>query len=90
MDNDKTWYIKQAPKLGGAFHHFTNTSNETSALDTKTKELLKLSLACAFRCKHCTEAHIKKALEVGATKEEITEALLIVALEGAGTEACLG
>jgi AhpD family alkylhydroperoxidase len=55
-------------------------------LNTKTRELLMLALASAFRCPHCTEAHIKAAIEAGVTKEEITEALLIAAVEGAGTQ----
>ncbi len=54
--------------------------------DKKTKELLMLALASVFRCPHCTEAHIEAALEIGISKEEITEALLIAALEGAGTQ----
>jgi AhpD family alkylhydroperoxidase len=55
-------------------------------LERKTKELLMLALACVLRCPHCTEEHIQGALDAGASKEEITEALLIAAVEGAGTQ----
>ncbi len=44
------------------------------------------ALACVLRCPHCTEAHVKGALEAGASKQEVSEALLIAALEGAGTQ----
>ena len=44
------------------------------------------AMACVFRCPHCTETHVKGALEAGASKEEVTEALLIAAVEGAGTQ----
>ena len=80
------WYVLNSPELGGAFHDFYEACKEQGVLDTKTKELLMTALACAFRCQHCTESHIKAALEAGATKEEITEALLIAAVEGAGTQ----
>lgn len=80
------WYVLNSPEIGGAFHDFYEASKEQGVLDRKTKELLMTSLASVFRCPHCTESHIKAALEAGATKEEITEALLIAAVEGAGTQ----
>ncbi len=84
MSDIKPWYVKT--KSGEAFEHFHDTCNKESVLDDKTRELLQLVLACAFRCPHCTESHIKKALEAGCTKQEVTEALLIAAFEGAGTQ----
>jgi AhpD family alkylhydroperoxidase len=80
------WYALNSPEIGQPFQDFNESSDTQGVLDKKTKELLKISLACAFRCYHCTESHIKKALEAGATKEEITEALLITAVEAAGTQ----
>ena len=65
---------------------FYDAVTKGGVLDTKTRELLMLSLASAFRCPNCTESHIKAALEAGVTKEEITEALLITAVEAAGTQ----
>jgi AhpD family alkylhydroperoxidase len=86
MAEEIPWYVKQAPKLGTAFRQFHQTCNEDGVLDDKTRELLMVALACAFRCPHCTEEHIEKAQEVGASKQEVTEALLIASLEGAGTQ----
>ncbi len=80
------WYQVQSPEIGGAFRGFYAACNEKGVLDTKTRELLQAALACAFRCSHCTKTHIKQALEVGCTKEEVAEALLITAVEGAGTQ----
>jgi len=39
-----------------------------------------------FRCKHCTEHHIKDAIEAGATKQEVAEAILLSSLQAAGTQ----
>lgn len=86
IDAQTPWYALRSPELGGPFEDFYEACKEKGVLDRKTKELLMAALACVFRCPHCTEAHIKGALEAGASKEEITEALLITALEAAGTQ----
>ena len=80
------WYVLNSPEIGGSFHDFYEACGEQGVLDKKTKELLMTALASVFRCPHCTESHIKAAFEAGASKEEITEALLIAAVEGAGTQ----
>ena len=80
------WYVLRSPEIGKKFQGFYKACNEDGVLDKKTRELLMLALASVFRCPHCTEAHIKTALEMGVSKEEITEALLIAAVEGAGTQ----
>jgi len=80
------WFVLLSPELGKKFQDFHQVCNENGVLNKKTKELLMLALASVFRCPHCTEAHIKAALEMGVSKEEITEALLIAAVEGAGTQ----
>ena len=80
------WFILNSPELGKPFADFYESCKSKGVLDKKTKELLMAARACVFRCPHCTEEHVKGALEAGATKEEVTEALLIAAVEGAGTQ----
>lgn len=87
MSDKKTpWFALNSPELGVPFQDFYEACRDRGVLDTKTKELLMAALACVFRCPHCTEQHIKAALDAGASKEEVTEALLIAAVEGAGTQ----
>ena len=87
MSDIKTpWFALNSPELGHPLHEFIFACNEKGVLDKKTKELLMTALACVFRCPHCTEEHIKGALKAGASKAEITETLLIAAVEGAGTQ----
>lgn len=86
MSDKKPWYLEQSEALGSAYLHFRHAIHEKSVLDEKTRELLMLALACAFRCPHCTEDHIKAALEAGASKQEVAETLLLTAYEGAGTQ----
>jgi len=80
------WYVLNSPEIGQPFHDFYDACAKGGVLDIKTRELLMLSLASAFRCPNCTESHIKAALEAGVTKEEITEALIITAVEAAGAQ----
>ena len=85
MDIKSPWYLKKSP-LGAAYQHFSNVAKQQTVLDAKTKELIRLAVASVFRCNHCTEHHIKDALTSGATKEEISEALLLASLQAAGTQ----
>jgi AhpD family alkylhydroperoxidase len=85
MSNGSPWYLKKSP-LGAAYQHFSGVAKQKTILDEKTKELIRLAIASVFRCNHCTEHHIKDALTAGATKEEISEALLLAALQSAGTQ----
>jgi AhpD family alkylhydroperoxidase len=80
------WYVLNSPEIGKPFRDFYDACTKGGVLDTKTRELLMVTLASVFRCPHCTESHINAALEAGVTKEEITEALLIAAVEAAGTQ----
>ena len=48
-----------------------------SALDLKTKELIAIGCSLIAKCEGCTEGHIKKALEIGCTKEEISDAIVV-------------
>lgn len=85
-DTKMPWFVLNSPELGKPFYDFYEACKKEGVLDKKTKELLMAALACTFRCPHCTEEHIKGALDAGASKEEVTEALLIAAVEGAGTQ----
>ncbi len=50
---------------------------EPSALDRKTAELIAVGAAAALRCDHCLEAHMARAVEHGASLEEVMDALLV-------------
>lgn len=53
-------------------------------LSKKEKELIAVACTYLTRCPYCIEAHTKKALKEGATKEEIAEAIAIAAALAAG------
>jgi AhpD family alkylhydroperoxidase len=48
-----------------------------TALDLKTKELIAIGVSLAMKCEGCLEGHLKKAREIGCTKEEISDAIVV-------------
>ncbi len=50
---------------------------EPSTLDRKTAELVAIGAAAALRCDHCLEAHMRRALDRGASLAEVMDALLV-------------
>jgi AhpD family alkylhydroperoxidase len=50
---------------------------QEGALSTKTKELIAIAVAHVTSCAYCIDIHTKNALRVGATEEEIAEAIMV-------------
>jgi AhpD family alkylhydroperoxidase len=48
-----------------------------SSLDLKTKELIAIGASAVAKCEGCLDGHIRKALEIGVTKAEISDALAV-------------
>jgi len=53
-------------------------------LDTKTKELMALAISVVVRCDDCIAFHIHDAIEAGATREEMADAIGVAVLMGGG------
>ncbi|MEI6857365.1 carboxymuconolactone decarboxylase family protein [Psychrilyobacter sp.] len=53
-------------------------------LDVKFKELISIGIAVYNRCEYCIVFHAYKALEAGATREEIMEASMVSVAFGGG------
>ncbi|WXG53349.1 MAG: carboxymuconolactone decarboxylase family protein [Candidatus Sedimenticola sp. (ex Thyasira tokunagai)] len=54
------------------------------ALDTKTKELIALTVSIVTKCESCIEWHLKQALDAGAKDEEIYETIDVAISMGGG------
>lgn len=50
---------------------------ERRVLDPKVQELISIAASMVAKCEGCLDGHIKKALKLGVTKEEISEAMCI-------------
>jgi AhpD family alkylhydroperoxidase len=66
------------PRLRSIYLNFYKQSYYSpSALDLKTKELIAIGCSLLATCDGCIEGHIRKALEIGLTKEEISDAIAV-------------
>ena len=50
---------------------------ERRVLDPKVQELISIAASMVAKCEGCLDGHVKKALKLGVTKEEISEAMCI-------------
>ncbi|MGA8967924.1 MAG: carboxymuconolactone decarboxylase family protein [Pseudolabrys sp.] len=73
-----------APEVMKAFANIAQAALAPKALDGKTKELIALGIAVAIRCDDCIAFHVKAALQQGASREEVTDALGMAIYMGAG------
>ena len=72
-------YTMVDPRFREIYFQFYKETYKPSALDRKTKELIAIAASLAAKCQGCLEGHIKKALQAGASEQEISEALCIAA-----------
>ncbi len=64
---------KMVPETAKAFGALFQAMMKEGALTVREKELIALGMGIALRCQPCVNAHVKKSLEAGATKEQILE-----------------
>ena len=77
--------IKSASKEAEAFFHLKHTAERADGvIPQKYRELMSIAAALTTQCSYCIEAHIKNAVDAGATREEIAETVFIAAALRAG------
>ncbi|QUI22163.1 carboxymuconolactone decarboxylase family protein [Vallitalea pronyensis] len=67
-----------------AFMGLLGAAYEPGAVDLKTKELISVAIGCYNRCEYCIVYHTYKALEAGATRQEIIESAMVAVAFGGG------
>ncbi|WP_099189486.1 carboxymuconolactone decarboxylase family protein [Tepidibacter mesophilus] len=67
-----------------AFMGLLGSAYKPGKLDTKAKELISVAIGVYNRCEYCIVFHAYKALEAGATREEIMEAAMVSVAFGGG------
>jgi len=80
------WRAEYLPEADRAFWDFKSTIFESDTLSRDTKELIAVAVSTMLRCRHCTRSHIEKALEAGASKAAVAEALGVAWVIGSGTQ----
>ncbi|AYG68305.1 MULTISPECIES: carboxymuconolactone decarboxylase family protein [unclassified Rhizobium] len=77
-------FAKLSPDVLRGLHTIEGSGAKTGKLEPKMHELIALAVAVTTRCDGCIAVHAKKAVELGASKEEIAEALGVAIALNAG------
>lgn len=85
-DSETPWFAERTDAMGAEWLTFHDKVYEDSALDRKTKELVATAVATLERCTHCTRGHIQGSLEHGASKAEVSEAIMVASFFAATTQ----
>ena len=82
---------KLAPEDFGAWANLDGiVAREDGRIPRKYRELIAIAVAHTTQCVYCIEVHTKNAKRVGASKEEVAEAVLLAAALRAGGAAAHG
>jgi len=68
---------RQQPEVVAALYKLKGTVFKDGALSVKEKELIAVAVTALLKCDECLTVHAQKAMEAGATKDEIRESLLV-------------
>ena len=70
-------YTMVEGRMKKIYFQFYKETYKSSVLDRKTKELVAIAASLGFDCQGCLKGHIEKAIQYGATPEEISESICI-------------
>ncbi len=70
-------YTMVESRMRRIYFKFYKETYKNSNIDRKTKELISIAASLGFNCSGCMQGHLEKAIQYGATKEEISETISI-------------
>lgn len=70
-------FIQKFPALGEAHEKVAQAVSEYGPLDRKTCDLIKIGLSIGAGLESAVRSHVRRAMEHGATVEEIEQAVLL-------------
>lgn len=74
------------PETADAYAALRGTIFKDGALDVRTKELIAVVSTVLLRCEKCMEIHAQRAMDNGATQDEIAEAISVAMFIAAGSQ----
>jgi AhpD family alkylhydroperoxidase len=85
-DRDYThkYLLRKKSKTYDAFLELERNTYGSNKLEKKYKELIAIGISIVINCESCLEWHIKEALRIGASQEEILEAIEVGIEMGGG------
>jgi len=72
-----TRFLETYPEVGAAYGELSTACKEAGPLDERTAELVKLGISIGAGMSGATHSHTRKALEAGASHDEIIHAVLM-------------
>jgi len=75
---------KLSPETVRGYQALSTAGQKKDVLGAKTRELISLAVAVSLRCDGCITVHTAEALKLGATRDEIAEALGVAVAINAG------
>jgi AhpD family alkylhydroperoxidase len=69
---------RRYPEVMAAVEALGEAAAKAGPLDEKTKQLVQLGAAAALRSEGAVHSHARRALEAGATPDEVQHALLLL------------
>lgn len=73
-----------APEVFEKYYESQNVIFGDGALDMKTKWLVGFAVAISHQCPYCIEAYTQDCLNLGYTKEQLTEAMMVASAARGG------
>ena len=70
-------FKKAYPKIWQDYDRLGAAVHDSGPLDKKNRELIKLAMAIGARLEGAVHSHTRRALEAGATREEIHHVVLL-------------
>lgn len=74
------------PETSVAFGRMRDVIFNGGEVDRKTKELIAVACSVLMRCQFCVLTHSQRAMDHGASKKEIAEAISVAMFIAAGTQ----
>ena len=75
---------EQTPETFAGFATMAERAKRDGVLGQKTKEFIALGIAVSTRCESCIGFHVRTILRLGATREELVDALAMISFMGGG------
>ena len=77
-------FRRMQPDTAKGFTALHPASMQAGAVGAKEKELIALAIGIAKQCADCIGFHVRAAIKVGATRDEVAETVGVAVMMGGG------
>jgi alkylhydroperoxidase/carboxymuconolactone decarboxylase family protein YurZ len=77
--NNYTWLVEKYGKVMENHQEFGKTLREAGPINEKDANLIQLGAAAAVKAEGAVHSHVRRALDAGASADEIYHAIILLA-----------